>query len=556
MSKINSAYEQDGNFSDKDFLIGSNGDSSNKATKTYSLKNMQNYLLSGLAPLIGGTMRTTEIVYQGDVFTTYAEVINNLDPTFTVRQYHNVFVSIGDVKALLKLQDVEVGVGCVQVLDSDFVNFPIDFSNVYNTIETVNGTATAGITETREIIVRENYAMATLIESVSAKVETNKGLAEALVQTTSTALATDLEALATQVNTVSASFTNSELETRALVQSEALARANADGALSTRIDTVSASFVDPTAEITAAVTLATSAAVTREQAIATSVNTVSAKVDDNEAKITTTQTAVADINGNLSASYALEVDADGNVASMKLLSDGTSGSSIVFTADSFKIFNGTSDIAPFTVVDGNVIMTGTTVVDTIITPGTGPAIGQPGWNGLSLNQSNDNLLEFRHPNGVLGMELGIIAGVLVLNWYDDAGNLIWKGGTSGVNAVADDALAYSGQITNMGRIAYNRDGVISYEGDISSAPTFYTTTVGSDITISLGINIPKAFSNNLYKVNVEFSSSYLSAQYRPTISFASSYSKDTPSLFYILDVIADTDFATRYAYFETTKTKY
>lgn len=527
MSKINNdgAYAQDGSFSDKDFLIGSNGDTRTKATKTYSLKNMQNYLLSGLAPLIGGTMRTTEIVYDGDEFTTYAQVLNNLDPTYTVRQYHNIIVSIKDVKGLLKPQDREVGIGCVPVLDSDFINFPIDFSNVYASMATNMGLAEAMITEEREIRVGENFAMATLIETVSATVETNKGLAEAMVQTVSTAMALENEAMASRIDTVSATVTTNKsiaaalvqsestaratadtatatrLDTvsatvttndaavkalitsestaratadtatasridsvsatvntndtavKALITSEATARANADSAMSSRIDTVSASIVDPTAEINAAVTLATSAAVTREQAISSSVNTVSAKVNANEAKITTAQTAIVDINGQMAASYNLSVDVNGKVAGMKLGSNGVT-SSIAFTADSFKIFNGTNNVSPFTVVNGNVIMTGTTVVDTVVTNGTGPAIGATGWNGLSLNRSNDNSLVFRHPNGVLGMEIGIIAGVLTLNWYNDQGNLVWQGGQNGITYVTN--IPQSWTATYFGLITLNQ----------------------------------------------------------------------------------------------------
>lgn len=72
-------------------------------------------------------------------------------------------------------------------------------------------------------------------------------------------------------------------------------------------------------------------------------------------RVTTTSEAVADIEGNLSASYALTVDADGRIAQMRLLSDGTT-SSVAFTADVFKIYDGSSDVAPFSVSGGVVTM--------------------------------------------------------------------------------------------------------------------------------------------------------------------------------------------------------
>jgi hypothetical protein len=53
---------------------------------------------------------------------------------------------------------------------------------------------------------------------------------------------------------------------------------------------------------------------------------------------------------------------------------------------------------------------------------------------------------------VIGMKMGIVDGVLALNWYDAAGTLIWQGGTGGVVAVESSAAAYAGQITNIGAI--------------------------------------------------------------------------------------------------------
>lgn len=66
----------------------------------------------------------------------------------------------------------------------------------------------------------------------------------------------------------------------------------------------------------------------------------------------TTDERVGEIINNVSASYGLEVDANGNIASMKLLADGTSGSSIVFNADTFKVYNGSTSETPFEVVGG------------------------------------------------------------------------------------------------------------------------------------------------------------------------------------------------------------
>lgn len=277
----------------------------------------------------------------------------------------------------------------------------------------------------------------------------------------------------------------------AAITTESITRATAIGALSSRIDTITASGIDLgflDSKIDAAIVIERTAAVTREQAIASSLTSLTATVNGHTSSITTNESAIATVNGHLTASYGLAVDANGHIASMNLLSNGIS-SAIAFTADSFKIFNGTSPITPFTVVDGNVVMTGTTVVDTIVTSGTGPAIGATGWNGLSLNRSSDNLLKFRHPNGVVGMEMGIISGKLVLNWYNDSGVKIWQGGSDGVTAIENSAAAYAGQITNILRIDVNKNGIVSYEGDIDYI-NYYSRVGAVPTTWSLGVATP------------------------------------------------------------------
>ena len=63
--------------------------------------------------------------------------------------------------------------------------------------------------------------------------------------------------------------------------------------------------------------------------------------------------AVGDVQGKLVASHAITVDAGGKIAGLKLLSNGTT-SEIAFTADTFKIFNTASNVAPFT-LDGSAL---------------------------------------------------------------------------------------------------------------------------------------------------------------------------------------------------------
>lgn len=78
------------------------------------------------------------------------------------------------------------------------------------------------------------------------------------------------------------------------------------------------------------------------------------------AKVTQLSTATSTVDGKLTASYALTVDVNGRIASMKLLSNGTT-STVKFLASTFQIFDGTSDVATFEVSGGNVYVAGSKV---------------------------------------------------------------------------------------------------------------------------------------------------------------------------------------------------
>ena len=81
--------------------------------------------------------------------------------------------------------------------------------------------------------------------------------------------------------------------------------------------------------------------------------TLQASIDGNSSSITTNQTAIANVDGTVDALYSLDVTANGNVAGMKLGANND-GSFVSFLADSFKIYNGSAQEAPFEVIGGAV----------------------------------------------------------------------------------------------------------------------------------------------------------------------------------------------------------
>lgn len=82
-----------------------------------------------------------------------------------------------------------------------------------------------------------------------------------------------------------------------------------------------------------------------------------------------TDSALTTVEGKLSASYGVTVDANGRIASLKLLSNGDT-SDIVFTADSLKFYDGRSEVALFSAGGGVVTVNGDLGVSGRILTGT------------------------------------------------------------------------------------------------------------------------------------------------------------------------------------------
>jgi len=106
---------------------------------------------------------------------------------------------------------------------------------------------------------------------------------------------------------------------------------------------------------TAAISSEASTRASADSALSSSISTLSTTVSGNTASITT---QASSING-IEAKYAVKVDVNGKVAGFGLIStanNGTPTSIFAVAADKFAIFDGSSDISPFTVSGGVVYM--------------------------------------------------------------------------------------------------------------------------------------------------------------------------------------------------------
>jgi hypothetical protein len=223
---------------------------------------------------------------------------------------------------------------------------------LYNSLSSTVSTNTTNIATAQGDIVTlttDTSANATAITNLTSTVNSNTS-AISTEQTTranaDTALAADITNLTSTVNSNTSAIT-----------SEATTRANADTALASDITSLTSTVNSNTSAITSEATTRASA----DTALASDITSLTSTVNGNTASITTNATAITDINDNASASYVLQLNANGKVAQMVLNSNADSGtgatSTIAFLADTFKIDNDAgSSVSPFVVSGGSVLI--------------------------------------------------------------------------------------------------------------------------------------------------------------------------------------------------------
>ena len=87
----NKTYVVDNQISDNDIVIGSDADNLSQ-TKNYNVANLRQYVLSGLEPETGGTLKITTITETSETYLTPESWINNQDPAIEVLRYEIIFL--------------------------------------------------------------------------------------------------------------------------------------------------------------------------------------------------------------------------------------------------------------------------------------------------------------------------------------------------------------------------------------------------------------------------------------------------------------------------------
>ena len=341
-------------------------------------------------------------------------------------------VAVSSLNNKLTAINDETSAVAQSVLDLN-TGFTADLTNAITGEQLARTEAISGINETLTSLSTGDGAIAESITALDTKftTEINDAVtgqntlrtdAVANIEQKLATLTTADEARALAVTNLSTKFTTdidaaiageSNIRTEAItdVTSQISAVSDTNSANITRVDTLEAQYTIEDGSITgfseasALKTTIDSAIATANQVTINSTTSAIVKLDNQVAGVTTQQSADIDaLTGKVNAQYTLEVNADGNVAGMKLGADET-GSTIAFTADSFKVSsedaNGTL-LTPFSIVDGQVAFNGAVSFSEGPQGPAGPAgaDGADGADGLTGLDGTDGLPGAKGADGV------------------------------------------------------------------------------------------------------------------------------------------------------------
>ncbi len=233
----------------------------------------------------------------------------------------------------------------------------------------ITGTSGALSNEIAAASAGTSQAFATRVTNLEAMFTLNNanpqvptGLSSANLQAIQTVIASDGYAYSSELTAINATVgDNTANITRVdeAITDETSARTTAISALTA---TVGANTAD--------ITRVDQAIVDETSARTTAVSVLTSNVGANTASVSVNQQSIVGINNNVSASYGVTVDANGSIAGLKLLSDGST-SGIEFAADQFKFTNGAGTLTPFSIdatnskinLTGDVVFTSSSMPD-------------------------------------------------------------------------------------------------------------------------------------------------------------------------------------------------
>jgi hypothetical protein len=258
------------------------------------------------------------------------------------------------------------------------------------------------------------------LASTVAGIATNVAGNTASIITINDALSTETETRAAQIVAIQADFETAS----AAVLEESVARADADEALSSRLEIVEVDFDGVYAAISAEATARASA----DSAQSSLITAATATANGAATAVVTEQSARIAADGSIEAKYTIKIDVNGSVSGYGLIStnNGAAPSSeFVVSAGAFKVFNGSTGIAPFSVSGGVTYLDNLVVRSTVRQGQTAFDTGAGFWLGdnagtpmFSIGNSGANKLTWdgSHLNVVGAINITNSANSFTPNW--------------------------------------------------------------------------------------------------------------------------------------------
>ena len=326
------------------FSTNGGGDAINKSLFSLT-ENIENNSIAIASYNQSITTNTSNIA----AITTRTET---LESVFSTDVDGNLTLSAANISNLAETVAAEGFASATQVnaVDSRVDNI-IDGSTVLSTYATNTQLQTTQSTLEGSIATTENNLTADYKAYTDGKLTSYS--TTAATQSLITAATADM-ASATALTTLTADVNNNTAD----ISSNQTAIATEQSARASDVSALQTSVAGNTANITNNATAISDETTARASAISSLTTTV----NGNTATISTNATSITDIEGNVSGSYGVTVDANGSIAGLQLLSDGTT-SSMKFAADQFKFTNGSGTLTPFSIdtVNNKINLTGDVV---------------------------------------------------------------------------------------------------------------------------------------------------------------------------------------------------
>lgn len=178
-----------------------------------------------------------------------------------------------------------------------------------------------------------------------------------------------------------------------------------------------------------------------DSALASSITTVSTTVSGHTSTLTTQASAISGIQ----AKYSLTLDINGRITGYQVIGTGTS-TDFIIRADTFKIYDGVSDVVPFSVSAGTVTMSNVVINGSLVVAGTitAPKIAD---NSLTANQYATSGGTFDHTSWTTRGTVTITPTGTASKIRIDCGGVVIIGDSAGTTCRVEVQLLRNGSVS-------------------------------------------------------------------------------------------------------------